>query len=89
MNTLEVAQELGGIECLDAPEVLKAKPANCFLEQKHSPFCLIAKETKCRHQEGFTEEFKVTVPSCCSGSLKTRTETEPKWIMMIILGVSS
>lgn len=30
MNTPEVALELGGIEGLDAPEVLKAKPATAF-----------------------------------------------------------
>lgn len=41
------------------------------------------------HQERFSEEFKVTDSSCRSGSLKIRTETKPKWIMMIIPGVSS
>lgn len=30
MNTPEAALVLGGIECLDAPEVLKAKPATVF-----------------------------------------------------------
>lgn len=43
MNTPEAALELGGTECLDAPEVLKSKAGNRLLEPKPSPFCLMAK----------------------------------------------
>ena len=38
MNTAEAALELGGMEYLDAPEILKAKPETNFWSRATLPF---------------------------------------------------
>lgn len=38
MNTAEAALQLGGMEYLDAPEVLKANPATNFWSRNTLPF---------------------------------------------------
>lgn len=62
MNTPEAALELGGTEGLDAPGVLKSKDCNCLLEQKPSPFCLMAKSDTNRDlQKGLRWQNLLTV----------------------------
>lgn len=38
MNTAEAAVELGGMKCLDVPEVLKGKPETTFWSINTLPF---------------------------------------------------
>lgn len=52
MKTLEVPLELGGIQCLDALEVLKGGVGNCCLQH--------VTEKEGRRPEGDWEAFQVT-----------------------------